>query len=223
MLIGSKLQRLDVIGVTRDAFFNGFTRNTQPNYVFRSEFQEPSSPGEATFYVRYTGSLDAAVSGVSRALLAVAPNAPVVSTRTMEMQLQSQKWPVMAISTLLIVFAIGSLAIAVMGQYAVVAFSMRRRTRDFGVRIALGASSRHILRSVLGEGLGMTAAGLLSGVALSVAASQLLRGLLYGVGPIDAHTYLAVSILLTIASLTACYLPARRATRIDPAVTLRAE
>ena len=113
--------------------------------------------------------------------------------------------------------------IAVIGQYAVVAFGMRRRTRDFGVRMALGASSRHILRDVLGEGLRMTLIGLLIGFALSLAAGIAMRNLLYGISPADARTYIAVFILLAGASLTACYLPARRATRIDPMQALRQE
>ena len=106
-------------------------------------------------------------------------------------------------------FAVGSLVIAGIGQYAVIAFDMRRRTRDFGVRIALGASSQQILGSVIGQGLRWTGAGLAIGFALSLAAGMAFRSLLVGVTPTDLPTYLGVFTLLAIASLLACYLPAR--------------
>ena len=107
--------------------------------------------------------------------------------------MDSAKWPVRAITTLLVVFSIASLLIAVLGQYAVVAFGVRRRTRDFGVRMALGASSSHILSAVLGEGLGLTAVGLVTGFVLSVAAGIALKGLLYNHRPgADTRTYAAV-------------------------------
>jgi putative ABC transport system permease protein len=100
---------------------------------------------------------------------------------------------------------------------------MKRRTREFGVRVAMGASSRHIVRSVLREGLILTAAGLALGFALSLVAGVGLRTLLYGVTPSDAITYVGVSALLTAASMLACYLPARRASHVDPLVALRYE
>jgi ABC-type antimicrobial peptide transport system permease subunit len=120
-------------------------------------------------------------------------------------------------------FSIGSLVIAAIGQYAVIAFDMRRRTRDFGVRIALGASSQQILGSVIAQGLRWTAVGLAIGFALSLAAGMAFRSVLVGVTPTDVPTYLGVFTLLAGASLVACYLPARRAARIDPIQALREE
>jgi putative ABC transport system permease protein len=113
-------------------------------------------------YVRYTGSQDEIVPAVSRALRAVDDRAPIVYLRTMEEQLASLTWPIHALAVLLASFAIGSLMIATIGQYAAVAFTMRRRSRDFGVRLALGASSADILSAVVREGLRLTIAGLRS-------------------------------------------------------------
>jgi putative ABC transport system permease protein len=131
--------------------------------------------------------------------------------------------PLWMLTTLLMFFAGGSLLIAAIGQYAVVAFEGRRRTREFGLRIALGASPEQLVASVLKEGFRWTAAGLVLGLLLSVALASGLARVLFGVTPTDPVTYLSVFALLTVASLTACYLPARRAARTDPMIALRTE
>jgi len=100
---------------------------------------------------------------------------------------------------------------------------MRRRVREFGVRMAVGASSKQILRSVLNEGFMLTAIGLVVGFGLSLTVSIALRRFLIGVTPTDLRTYFGVFALLAMASVLACYLPARRASRVDPLVTLRYE
>jgi ABC-type antimicrobial peptide transport system permease subunit len=100
--------------------------------------QEPPALGEATFYVRYAGSIDRVVPAIGRAIREVDARVPIVYVRTMDTQLESLTWLVRALTTLLTLFASGSLVIAALGQYAVMVFTMRRRTRDFGVRMALG-------------------------------------------------------------------------------------
>ena len=152
-----------------------------------------------------------------------ATQVPIVYMRSMDAQLALITSTGRLVATLLAFFALSSLMIAAIGQYAVMAFNMRRRTCDFGVRIALGASSRQILTTVIGEGCRLTLAGLVIGFALSFATSAAFRSLLVGVTPTDAPTYLGVLTLLAIASLLACYLPARRASRIDPNEALRQE
>ena len=100
---------------------------------------------------------------------------------------------------------------------------MKRRVREFGLRMALGASAQQILGSVVGEGLRLTVAGLAIGIALSLAAARALRSLLFGVGATDPPTYTAVVVTLAAASLLACWLPAWRASRVDPMQALREE
>jgi ABC-type antimicrobial peptide transport system permease subunit len=143
--------------------------------------------------------------------------------RTLDTELNANTWAIRFISMLLVLFAAGSLIIAAIGQYAVIAFDMKRRTRDVGIRIALGASSRQLLNAAIQEGLQWTAVGLLAGFALSLAAGRVFRSVLFGITPTDTATYLGVFIVLATASLLACYLPARRVAHIDPMQALRQE
>lgn len=160
---------------------------------------------------------------VPQALPGVDPRVALWTRETLSDRLEQQALSARLISTLLAVFAGISLLIAAIGQYATVTFETRRRTRDFGVRIALGASGRQIVASVLRNGAGLTAAGLAGGFLLSAAVATVLRAVLFGIRPTDPMTYLSVFVLLACVSLFACYLPARRASRIDPVQALRQE
>jgi putative ABC transport system permease protein len=216
-------QAVEIVGVAPNGFFSGYRREPHPNLVFLSMQQESPAPGEATFYVRYAGSLDGVVPAIGRAIRDVDARVPIVYVRTMDTQLESLTWLVRALTTLLTLFASGSLVIAALGQYAVMVFTIRGRTRDLGVRMALGASFREVLVSVLGEGLRLTVVGLGIGFALSLITGRSVRSLLYGITPTDTATFLGVLSLLALASLVACYLPAQRAARIDPMQALRHE
>jgi ABC-type antimicrobial peptide transport system permease subunit len=146
-----------------------------------------------------------------------------VYMRTMDEQLDTLSLSASMIARLLGIFSCVSLLIAAIGQYAVVAFNMRRRVREFGVRIALGASSRQVLSGVLREGLFLTCVGLACGLALSIAVAVAARSVLFNVTPTDPTTYAGVFALLAVVSLIACCLPARGASRVDPVRALRQE
>jgi ABC-type antimicrobial peptide transport system permease subunit len=163
------------------------------------------------------------VPSITRALGQVEAGVPAIYIRTMEKDLAGLSWTVRTLTALLVTFAAGSLLIAALGQYAAMSFAMRRRVRDFGIRIAMGASPRQILASALAEGLRLTVAGLCIGAVLGFMSGRAGRGLLYGVTPNDAATYAAVMAVLGAASLAACYVPARRAARLDPLRALREE
>ena len=160
---------------------------------------------------------------VARALREADGRIPIASLRSLETEIAEEVAPFWILTTLLTMFAGGSLIIAAIGQYAVVAFDGRRRTREFGLRIALGASSRQLVTSVMAESFRLTAIGIVAGFVLSVGAGTLLARVLFGITPTDPPTYLGVFVLLAAASLVACYLPARRAARTDPLVALRTE
>jgi putative ABC transport system permease protein len=124
---------------------------------------------------------------------------------------------------LLDAFAILALLMASLGLYGVISYLVERRTQELGIRIALGAQSRNVLRLVLGDGLKMTVTGVLVGLLAAFGLTRLLTGMVYGVSTTDPATFAAIATLLIVVALLACYIPARRATKVDPLIALRYE
>ena len=157
-----------------------------------------------------------ALAGAARRLAAeVSPEVPVSFTTLRETLAATVEGP--AFRTLLFALFAGlALCLAVAGVYGVMADSVRRRSREIGLRIALGADRSMVLRLVLGRGLGLTLVGLLAGLAGAAAAARLLETMLFEVVPLDASVYLGVGALLGAVATAAGYLPARRAAAIDP-------
>jgi putative ABC transport system permease protein len=215
--------RAEVVGVVRNAYFGGRGSATHPRYVFFSNHEQPRPPGESTFLIRHNAPEQTVSGGVAKALREADPRVAIASLRSLDNQLAGDIAPLWMLTRLLLLFAGASLLIAGIGQYAVVSFEGRRRAREFGLRIALGASPEQLIASVLSEGFRWTAAGLVLGFALSVGVAILLARVLFGVTPTDLPTYVSVFALLSGASLAACYLPARRAARTDPVIALRTE
>src|SRR5260221_14726209 len=120
-------------------------------------------------------------------------------------------------------FAGLALCLAIAGVYGVMAYTIGQRSNEFGLRIALGASTGSVVRLVLGQGLALASIGLAFGLAASIAGTRLLKSMLFEVQPNDPATFVGVGILLTLVALLSCYIPARRAMRVDPMVALRYE
>ena len=243
MLFGPDRQSIDVVGVVANAFVAGFNPERpepKPNYAFVPEQRNFTAvrsgdtlaqgntvrapgPGEITLYVRHRGDVGTVAGAVGPALREVDRRLAITFVRTMDEQLELLTLSASMIARLLLIFSIVSLVIAAIGQYAVVAFNMRRRTREFGVRIALGASAGQVIGGVLREGLVLTLIGLMCGLALSVAVAVAARSVLFNVTPTDPRTYAGVFALLAAVSLLACCLPARGASRVNPVQALRQE
>ncbi len=224
LLVGDRREPAEVIGVAPNALYDGPVHEARPRYLFLAQQQAAGDPPvDPTFYLRYRGSLDSATAAASRVLAEVDASVPIVAMSTMNARLESVTVLERMIATLLMVFALASLVVAALGQYAVAMFNMRRRTKDFGVRMAIGASAAQIQREVIGEALRLTWRGLAVGFVLSVVAGVAARGVLFGVTPTDPGTYLAVFAILSAASIAASYLPAWRAARINVVEALRQE
>lgn len=166
---------------------------------------------------------DALAPSVTGAIREVDAEQPAVNVMTLDafldQTLAHQRFAMM----LLALFAALALALAGIGIYSVLSYSVRRRVQEIGIRVALGARRGDVLWMVLGHGLRLTLAGLVVGALAAVALGRLLAGLLYGVAPTDPLTFGAVAALLVAIALVACYLPARRAVRVDPMVAMRCE
>jgi putative ABC transport system permease protein len=137
--------------------------------------------------------------------------------------LRTSLYPARMGAVLLGASGVMSLLLAAVGLYGVISFSVARRTREIGVRMALGAQYRNVLAMVLKEGMTLVGLGIALGVLGAVAATRLLASYLYDVSTLDATTFAAIPVGLAVVALLACYIPARRATRVDPMVALRHE
>ena len=199
-------------------------RDPRPHYVLVAEQQvKGDTIIDPKFYVRYRGALETVTPAITKAVAAVDPDMPIVSMATMTSRLEEVLAVERTVSKMLVFFALLSLVVAILGQYSMTAFNTRRRVRDFGVRLALGASAGQVQRDVIVETLRISAIGLLLGFVLSLAAGLAARRLLFGVTPTDPPTYLGVVAVLATASLIASYLPAWRAGRVNVVEALRQE
>jgi ABC-type antimicrobial peptide transport system permease subunit len=141
----------------------------------------------------------------------------------LEQVIERASGPQRLLAQLLSAFAAAALLLAALGIYGVVSYAVSRREREIGVRLALGAQTGDVLRMMLGEGLRLSLIGVACGIAAALALARLLASFLYGVSATDPLTYLMVAIALSVVATLASLLPARRATRVDPAISLRAE
>src|SRR5262249_28172523 len=214
--------RFTIIGVVGDVKESGPQLDAEPTiYTALLQKHEPWRRW-AALVVRSADSASIAPS-MKNAVWAVDPQIPVNKVSPFSDLLSASLAPRKFNTLLLLVFSATSLLLSVVGIYGVVSSTVAQRTQEIGVRIALGASVRSVSWLVLRQGLLMTLMGLLLGVAGSVAAGRLLDTLLFGVRTTDLATYTATAILLAVVALLATYIPARRASRVDPTTALRYE
>jgi putative ABC transport system permease protein len=178
---------------------------------------------QANLVVRTAGDPLALVSGVRSAVLQVDEDQPLANVKTMDQYVSASTASNRFQTLLLATFAAVALLLAAVGIYGVVAYSVTQRTHEFGVRLALGAGSGDVLRLVLGHGMRLALIGVAVGTAAALALTRFAASLLFGVSATDPATFLGVAALLAVVTLAACYVPARRATKVDPMVALRYE
>jgi putative ABC transport system permease protein len=211
---------LTVVGVIGDAHRADVTRPIRPE-VYMSALQ--STPRTQMLMVRTTGDPVAIVPSVRREVQAVDPQLPLFRVTTLDRELALTRSQPRFQAVLLAVFAAIALLLASIGIYGVTSHAVGQRTHEVGIRLAMGAGRPEVLRMMLAQHLRPALAGLVIGLAGSVFLSRFVRSLLFGVSATDPATFASVALILLIVAAIACWVPARRATRVDPLVALRTE
>ena len=217
---GSEGPFREVVGVTPTGKYNTLGEDPRPFY-YLPLWQQYN--GTVTLHVKTAGDPRALVSSVREAVRGVDATVPVFDVKTMEEQLLVALLPARLAGTLLGAFGLLALLLATVGIYGVMAYSVVQRTREIGVRRALGAQTYNLLWLILGEGMRLAAIGFAIGLVAAVALTRFVTSLLYGVTPTDPLTFIGALGLLTAAAFVACYIPALRALRVDPVTALRYE
>ena len=212
--------RAEVVGVVGDMRFATVDQAPVPD-AFIPYFQAPR-PG-VMLYVRTAGPPQSLVPLVRALIRELNPQLPVYDIRTMQDRVALATVQPRLTTWVLAIFAVVALLLAAVGVYGVIAYDVTQRTREIGVRMALGARPRMVLGLVFRRGLLLTLVGLAGGLVVALGATRLLRSLLYGVEPADPATYAAITLVLAVSAVAATWFPARRATRVDPMEAIRTE
>ena len=210
-----------VVGLARDSKYDELTERARPFY-YLPERQE-SDFSDITLIARTAGDPRPLLAGLTAAVHELDARLPVYRVATMQDAIRERLGPQRAASSLLGAFGALALLLAALGLYAVMAFAVTQRTREIGIRMALGAGQREVLGMFVGEGVRLAAVGIVIGLVASFALTRVISSFLYGVRATDLPTFLLGAVILALVAALASYLPARRAARVDPMVALRYE
>jgi predicted permease len=216
----------EVVGVVADIRAWGLDRQIQPQFYLPMAQMPPSAwdwVGRTMDLVLRTQGSAIPVHELQTTVASIAPGIPIYQVSSMQQKISGTLERSHFDTFLLAIFAATALLLSSAGIYGVLSYTVAQRTRDIGIRMTLGATRAQVMRDVLGYGVRLTSLGLLIGLAGAMAGTRVLSSLLYGVGSTDAITFFAVSVLLAAVALLACYVPARRATLVDPMIALRYE
>jgi putative ABC transport system permease protein len=219
-------QLCEIVGVVRDTSWQSLQRDARPFY-WLPLYQ--TSQRRMSVLVHTAGDPALRIGEVRRAVQSVDPRVPVSDVQTLGEYFGASAYPFRLIGLVLSACGVVALLLAAVGVYGVVSYSAAQRTREVGIRIALGAVRRQLVQMLVGQGMALVACGLAIGLLLSLALTRVLTSaildteLLFGVTATDPPTFTGVTILLAVVALLACGVPALRATNVDPVETLRAE
>ncbi|HXJ06883.1 MAG TPA: ABC transporter permease [Candidatus Acidoferrum sp.] len=217
---GAQRPPFEIIGVSADAKYRSLVADP-PLLLYLPEFQNYN--GGPTLVIHTSVSPAGLLPAVRSAVASLDPSLPVFSVKTMSDQVDDSLWQPRMAAGILGSFSILALVLAAVGLYGVVSQWMGQRTREIGIRMALGARPEDVMRLVLGYGAGLAFWGIVAGTVLSSGVTHLVSALLFGVSGTDVLTMSVIAVLLLPVALAACYVPARRAMRVDPVVALRFE
>jgi putative ABC transport system permease protein len=211
---------LSIIGVAGDVRDSSLDSAARPSvYVPYPQFPTASM----TLVVRASVDPASIIPAIRKAVWAVDKDQPLTDVKTMDQYVSDSVSPRRANALLLAVFAALALILALLGIYGVMAYSVSQRVQEIGIRIALGAQRSDVIKLIVGNAITFVFAGLVIGVGGALALTRLMSSLLYGVSATDPLTFILVSVLLVSVALLASYIPARRATKVDPMIALRCE
>jgi putative ABC transport system permease protein len=210
-----------IVGVVSDARYGGLDKAPKPA-VYASVLQHDYS-NNPSFTVRVDGDPKTLVPAIRNVLAQLDKSLPMARIFTMEELMSTSVAQPRLEAILLGLFGGLAMVLAAIGIYGVMSYSVTQRTSEIGIRMALGADRFSVLRMVMGQGLRLAAIGLAIGLALALAVTRVMSKVLFGVSPTDPLTFATIVVLLTLVALLACYIPARRATKVDPMVALRYE
>jgi putative ABC transport system permease protein len=223
--VGIHDQTFEIVGIVGNTASYDLRHEVKPAAYFplAQGYQMFPWQPDTTMIARGPGPSGEMVNAVRKAVASVDSALPIFRIRTMNEYVASTFSQERFLAELLIVFALIAVVLAAAGVFGLMSYSTERATHDFGIRIALGAQSHHVIWMVLSKGLILAVAGLALGLGSALWLSRLLADLLFGVHPNDVLTFSGVAVVTVVIALIACYLPARRATNIDPLEALRNE
>jgi len=212
---------LEIVGVVADAKYRNL-KEAAPRtaYIPYSQYDQL---GQRILCVRAAGDADALVAAIRREAHSLDPNLPVFNVKTFAEQINESVSTERLVALLSSFFGFFALLLAALGLYGVMAYAVTRRTRELGIRMALGAQTQDVLRLVLKQGMKLAGLGAALGLIIALGVTRLAKSLMFGVSPTDPMTFLGTGLLLISVALLACWIPARRATRVDPLSVLRHE
>jgi len=215
-----KLTSFEIVGIARDVKFGGLAAVTEPAYYLPAA-QAPLP--DMTLLVRTTNDPKSIIAAVRQAVWSIDPNQPIANVNTLEQIVSDSIAQPRLNMVLMMLFGGLALSLSAVGIYGLLSYAVTQRTQELGIRMALGANVGNVLKLVLKQGMLLALIGEAIGLVAAFALTRLMRGLLFAVTPTDTGIFAGVVVVLTLTALVACWVPARRATKVDPLVALRYE
>ena len=216
-----KIPDMTIVGVVKDAKYVSLREPMRRH--FYTPIMQQKNILDMTLQVRASADAESVASAVRNQIRELDPHLPLYNIKTLAAEIDQSLIQERLVTWLTTAFGVLATLLVVIGLYGVLSFSVVRRTREIGIRVALGAQRRDVLLMVIKHGMILVLAGAFIGAGVSLALSRFISGLLFGISPTNAVTFVAAAAGLIVVALAACYIPARRATRVDPLVALRYE